>query len=183
MLTFENENAFDLIKEVNQMLTKSGNLRYSLLAKWLQGEVLLNLKKYDEAKNILSTTFDQALKQENSYLAQTIQTTLGRIALKQGDIKQAEIHFKKAIKLIETLREPLPAEDFRIAFLGDKLLPYQQLAKIYLLQNQPKRAFLFVEQSRSRALAENLNGNHNLTTSWTKQPKLSISIWRICAKN
>lgn len=162
MLTLDYEKAFELAQNANQMLVESGNFRYSLLAKWLQGEVLFNLKKYEEAKNILSATFDEALKQENSYLAQAIQTTLGRIALNQSHINQAEIHFKKAIKLIEILREPLPAEDFRIAFLGDKLLPYQELAKIYLLQGKTKAALLFIEQSRSRALADNLNNNQNL---------------------
>lgn len=163
-LTFDYEKAFELAQNANQMLIKSGNVRYSILAKWLQGEILFNLKKYEEAKNILSPTFNKALKQENSYLAQTIQTTLGRIALNQSNINQAEIHFKKAIKLIEILREPLPAEDFRIAFLGDKLLPYQELAKIYLLQGKTKAAFLLVEQSRSRALAENLNNNQNVSS-------------------
>ncbi len=159
LLTLDYPKAFVLAQKADKMLIKNGHLRYALLAKWIQGEILFHLAKYQAAETILSEAFDEALKQENPSLAQTAQTSLGRLALHQDKISEAEKHFKKAIKLIETLREPLPAEDFRIAFLGDKLLPYQELAKIYLVQGKIKEAFLLVEQSRSRALTENL-GHH-----------------------
>ena len=71
-------------------------------------------------------------------------------------MKKAESYFKKAIKIIEHLRAPLAAEEFRMAFLSDKLAPFENLAKIYLDQNRFKEAFLMIERSRSRSLAESL---------------------------
>lgn len=58
------------------------------------------------------------------------------------------------MELTETLRAPLPAEEFRMAFMADKLAPYEELAKIYLKQNKTEKAFVLIEGSRSRVLAE-----------------------------
>lgn len=166
LLVKDYQKAFGLAEEANKLLIKSGNLRYALLAKCLKGEVLFHLGKHQKAQTIFLETFNEALKQENPTLAQTAQISLGRLALDQGRIDEAEKHFKKAVKLIEILREPLPAEDFRIAFLGDKLLPYQELAKIHLHKGKIKEAFLFIEQSRSRVLTESLGGNHKSSNNF-----------------
>lgn len=165
------QKAFVLAEQANKLLVKSGNLRYALLAKWLQGDILFHLGKHQKAQTIFLEAFSEAVRQENSTLAQTAQISLGRLALNQGRINEAEKHFKKAVKLIEILREPLPAEDFRIAFLGDKLVPYQELAKIYLHKGKIKEAFLFIEQSRSRALTETLGNSHRSSDEFDEATK------------
>ncbi|HLM60505.1 MAG TPA: CHAT domain-containing protein, partial [Pyrinomonadaceae bacterium] len=82
-----------------------------------------------------------------------------KLAVRQNDNRQAEKHFRLAIKLIETLRSPLAAEEFRMAFLANKLIPYESLAKIYLTENKLRKAFTVVEKARSRVLAESLGGS------------------------
>lgn len=148
--------AFELAEQTAKMLNESRSVRYILLLKYLQGEILLNLKNFNQAEKLFSETFNEASKQDNSFLAQAAQTSLGKLSLQLNNETKAEKHFKKAIELIENLREPLPAEDFRMAFFADKLLSYQQLAGIYLKKGNVKEAFLLVEQSRSRVLAESL---------------------------
>jgi CHAT domain-containing protein len=86
---------------------------------------------------------------------------LGELALQTGETHRAKKHFKKAVKLIETLRSPLAAEEFRMAFLADKLAPFENLAKIYLSENKLKDAFLMIEKARGRVLAETLGGDFN----------------------
>lgn len=151
--------AFELAQKTSEMLKESGNLRYVLLLKYLQGEILFYLEKYAEAEKLFNETYTEGSKQDNLFLTQAAQTALGKLSLRQNDEAKAEKYFKQAIELIENLREPLPAEDFRMSFFADKLVSYQQLANIYLKKGKIKEAFLLVEKSRSRVLAESLTEN------------------------
>ena len=151
------KNALKLVKEAENLLENSGNIRHKLTAKWLEGETLRHLGKYETAENLLEKTFAEANKQEQKKIAQISLNSLGKIALQTGDTHKAERYFKKAIELIEMLRAPLPAEEFRMAFLADKLAPFENLARIYLAENKLKQAFFYIEKARARSLAENLD--------------------------
>jgi tetratricopeptide (TPR) repeat protein len=149
--------AYKLAFEANKLLDKTSNLRYKLISNMVQAECLRNLGKLSDAKSLLEKTFDDAIKQENGQIAQTSQISLGKLANTENDRLNAEKHFKKAVELIETLRSPLPAEEFRMAFLADKLVPYHELAKICLRENRIAEAFNYIQSSRSRSLVENLD--------------------------
>ena len=59
------------------------------------------------------------------------------------------------------MRAPLPAEEFQIGFIGDKLTPYIELVRLCLADGSPARraeALDFVERSRARALVDRLGG-------------------------
>ena len=154
------KNALKLIKEAENLLENSGNIRHKLTAKLLEGETLRNLGEYETAERLLEETFAEASKQEQRNIAQVSLNSLGKIALQTGDTRKAEKNFKKAVELIETLRAPLPAEEFRMAFLADKLAPFENLARIYLAENNFKQAFLYVEKARARSLTDNLDDVH-----------------------
>lgn len=151
------ENALKIILEAKNILAKTENPRQKLLAKWLHGEILRNLKKFKAAEKLLTETFVEAMSTEQTNLAQICLNSLGNLALQANDKKTAESHFKKAIKMIETLRAPLAAEEFRMSFLANKLGPFESLAKIYLTEKDFKKAFLMVEKAKARTLTENLN--------------------------
>jgi CHAT domain-containing protein len=72
----------------------------------------------------------------------------------------AEKAFKQAIAIIEDLRAPLPAEEFRTAFLADKLTPYTELVRLCLSNgvDRSAEALDYVERARSRALVDRLGG-------------------------
>jgi CHAT domain-containing protein len=153
------ESALNLAEEAENLLEKSENARPKLITEWLKGEALRNLGKYATAEYLLEETFTKATRQERLNLAQASLNSLGKLALQAGDARKAENHFKRAIKLIETLRAPLSAEEFRMAFLADKLAPFENLAKIYLAENKLEKAFLTIEKARARSLAETLGGD------------------------
>ncbi len=167
------ENALKIVLETNKLVAKTENPRQKLLIKWLQGEILRNLKKYKPAEKLLLESFAESLKNEQSNLAQICLNSLGNLSLKKNKPRIAEDYFKRAIKMIETLRAPLPAEEFRMAFLADKLAPFENLAKIYLAENDLEKAFLLTEKARARTLSENLHGNysHNDTGKTSKLSK------------
>ncbi|MEZ5426740.1 MAG: CHAT domain-containing protein [Pyrinomonadaceae bacterium] len=152
------QTALALVRDARKLLRKSENVRHKLIADWFAGEVLGNLKKTLEAEQVLKRTLTASLESEQKNIARSALNSLGRLALKTGDQKGAEKHFKKAVELVESLRAPLPAEEFRMAFLADKLAPFENLAKIYLSQKKWDKAFYYVENARSRSLAESLTG-------------------------
>src|SRR5215207_1118998 len=110
-----------------------------LLARWLRGEAA------------------RALPQ----IAERCHTSLGLLASARGETSKAEESFRRAVSLIEDLREPLPAEEFRTAFVADKLAPYDELVRLCLSNERGSRvaeAFAYAERARSRALVEMMSG-------------------------
>lgn len=142
--------ALGFIEAANKILTKSKSGKYSLLAKWLHGEALRETGRLSEAEPILLET----AKQKNPVITQSSLVSLGKLRLQQKNTLAAAAYLKKAINLIETLRDPLPAEEFRMSFLASNLEPYAELAKINLANGKTSAAFGYVEQSRSRSLAD-----------------------------
>lgn len=158
-----------LTREAEIFLNQSENLRHQLIVFWLRAEALRKLGESEKARKLLTSVFAASIKQEQPQLAQSAQISLGKLALAEKDFKQAKNRFRHAIRLIEMLRAPLAAEEFRRAFLADKLVPYKHLAKIYVAENKLQEAFLMVEKARSRSLSENL-GNVPATINNAQKP-------------
>lgn len=148
------KKVLDLAEEARKLLKSSANIRYKLAAGWLKGEALRKLGRNSEKQ--LSETLREATRQSQPNIARASLNSLGLIALEKGDTARAKKYFTKSVKLIESLRDPLPAEEFRMAFLADKLAPFENLTKIFLAEGDWKKAFHYAERARSRSLAENL---------------------------
>jgi CHAT domain-containing protein len=174
------QKVLNLVAESEKLLEKSENLRHKLTAKWLKGEALRNVGKFKESEISLSQTFKDALKQEQQNIAQITLNSLGNLALQKGDQDQAKKYFEKAIGLIEKLRAPLPAEEFRMAFLANKLAPFENLAKIHLAENDLEKAFFYIEKARSRSLLESLDKDFHLEDRTKNSSKLfeKLTNWR-----
>jgi len=160
------------IRETEKLLARSENLRQKLFAKWLHGEILLNLHRFKTGEKILLETYGEAIKQEQLNLAQVCLNSLGNLAFRKNERRTAESYFKRAVRMIETIRAPLAAEEFRMAFLSDKLAPFENLAKIYLAENDLEKAFSFIEKARARTLSESMSGNFS-NSQTTKDSNLA----------
>ncbi|MCY7374705.1 MAG: CHAT domain-containing protein [Pyrinomonadaceae bacterium] len=163
------KKARQISEEVSRLLLASENLRLKLSARFSKAEALRNLNENEKAEKELLLVFADSIKNEQPNTAQAAQISLGKLAVGRRDFRRAESHFKQAIRLIETVRAPLAAEEFRMAFLANNLAPFEHLAAIYLAENKIKKAFLITERARSRSLTENLS--ENFTAS--KNPKAS----------
>lgn len=150
--------AAELVREAKTLLAKHANPRPRILADWLHGEVLRNLRRTKPAERILVETLKKANEFEQSGLAQTCLVSLGRLALQRDDWRDAENYFARAVKLIETMRAPLAADEFRMTFLANKLAPFEALAGLYLKTGRLRQAFLTIEKAKARTLSENLDG-------------------------
>ncbi|MCI0444538.1 CHAT domain-containing tetratricopeptide repeat protein [bacterium] len=86
--------------------------------------------------------------------------TLGRTQFLSGGSGRKALN--QAIKLTETMRGEIPAEDLRISYLEDKLAPYHMLINHDLQTNSTKsveRSFELTERARSRVLQDLLEGS------------------------
>ncbi len=150
--------ALKLIRDAERLLKRGENGRLKLFAAWLRGETLRLLGDVPRAERVLGETLDEALRNEQSNLAIACLKSLGDAVVK-SDPKLAKGRYRRAVRLIESLRAPLPAEEFQMAFLADKLAPYQSLAKIHIAENDLPNAFRMIEKARARTLVDALNAD------------------------
>jgi CHAT domain-containing protein len=145
-------------------LAAAGSWRRQMLARWLRGECARSQGRLAEARALLESTLIGAEQRSLSDIAQRCHTSLGLLATTEGEIEAAEASFNRAVKLIEDLRAPLPAEEFRTAFFTDKLIPYNELVRICLNDGRDRagEALSLTERARSRALADILGGTLKL---------------------
>ena len=144
-------------------LAAAGAWRRWLTVRWLHGEAKRALESYDEALSILEDTLREAEAQEQPQVAHRCQTSLGLLHLACGRRKTAETIFQRAARIIEDLRAPLPAEEFRAAFFADKLTPYEQLASLCLAEGRVAESFGYVEKARARVLQDMMGGEQAVT--------------------
>jgi CHAT domain-containing protein/tetratricopeptide (TPR) repeat protein len=139
-------------------LVIAGTQSRVLFARWLRGEAARALGKHQEALTLLEAAAAASEQHALPQIAQRCHTSLGLLAADRGDGESAERSFERALTLIEELRAPLPAEEFRTAYIADKLLPYAELVRLCLAGGRVTKALDYVERARSRALVEMLGG-------------------------
>lgn len=141
------------------MLDKGENIRLRLSALWLRGDILANLRQFDEAENLLNRGLREAKTLEQPAIARAVMNSLGVIARETGEMRKAETMFEAAIDAAEAARAPLPGEEFRIAFLARSLEPFKNLSRLYIAQGDIEKAFVAVERARSRSLLDAVGNN------------------------
>jgi CHAT domain-containing protein/tetratricopeptide (TPR) repeat protein len=153
--------AADSAMQAETALAAAGSWGRQLLARWLRADCARKLGRWDEARQLLNATLRDAELQAIPQIACYCQTSLGELSAATGDAATAEHEFKRAVALIEEMRAPLPADEFRTAFVADKLTPYLELARLCLNDGATDRAaeaLGYVERARSRALVEMMSG-------------------------
>lgn len=84
---------------------------------------------------------------------------LGRTEQLKGQIEAALQYYRQAVTVVERLQAAIGAEDYKIAFLGDKLQVYEALILLLLdvgTAVTTQEAFDTVERAKSRALLDTL---------------------------
>src|SRR5437660_145059 len=116
--------ALDLLERSRRRYSTMGMPHQSAVAELELADAYLELNLATEALAI----YERALPQ----VAERCHTSLGLLAAARGESAKAEESFGRAVALIEDLRAPLPAEEFRTAFVADKLAPYDELMRLCL---------------------------------------------------
>jgi CHAT domain-containing protein len=159
------EGARLMAAQAEPALLISGSWQRLLLARWLRGEAERSLGNFALARKLLEETARNSELHGQPQIAERCFSSLGALALDEGNFKLAELNFKQAIDLTEQLRAPIPGEEFRTAFFSDRMSPYHELAKLCLAEGAARsvEALTFAERAKSRALADTLAGRITLT--------------------
>ena len=158
------EGARMMASKAEPALLLSGSWQRLLIGRWLRGECDRALGNSGPARELLEQTLRDAEVHGQPQIAERCFSSLGALALEEGDAKLAEVNFKKAIDLTEELRAPIPGEDFRTAFFSNRMSPYRELAKVCLSDGDARaaEALNWVERAKSRSLADTLAGRMTL---------------------
>jgi CHAT domain-containing protein len=144
-----------------RMLAAGGPLSWLIFAQWLAGDAARLAGDTPAAQSSLRTAHTLAQQHALPQIGYRCATSLGLLALSNDNREEARAIFTQAVALIETLRSPLPADDFRTAFFIDKRTPYSELARLCLEDTAPDQTIeglRYVEQARARALTDLLSG-------------------------
>ncbi len=150
ILTTAKEN----VRQAAKLLRKTPSPRYTMYATLLSAEIMIREGRPVAAIKQLGRLVEESENLDDPSTSIAALAAMGRAAVLKCDPVSAEKHLDKAVLMIESLREPLPGEEFRRAFVADKLAPFDELAGILIQQKRYREAFLTVERSRARSLVE-----------------------------
>ena len=143
------------VAEIEPVFVASQAWQPLLLARWLLGDALRLLGRRARARRVLTQAFNDSQERVIPQIEFRCLTSLGLMAASSGDVASAESLFSGAIVLIEQLRAPLPSEEFRTAFITDKLTPYIQMVRLCLDDGaRVADALHYVERARAQVLLD-----------------------------
>jgi len=117
-------------------------------------EVLLDLGNCAVAKQHLQEAARLAANLGIPDLSIRIERLLGQLALAEQQPESAEQYFKAAIQRLESVRVSLTVDEFKSAYLGDKLEVYGDVVDLLLDKGRNHEAFDYAERAKSRALLD-----------------------------
>ncbi|MFH1700352.1 MAG: CHAT domain-containing protein [Candidatus Zixiibacteriota bacterium] len=133
-----------------------------------RGNYFIENKSYDSAQTIFEKISDAYISYENLIFSRY---GIALCSYFTGNTERAIIELKNCIRLIENTNRKLPIPELKTGIFSDKIGFYNLLSAIYIqkLNSTAERAnadsaFIYLEQSKSRALMDNLSGNARMLT-------------------
>lgn len=124
----------------------------------LLARIHLDSGRPERARHICEYAIGKLEAAEMPALAYQAYFVLGLIEEDFGNTEAAFAAYRSAHRHLESLRSHLRTEDSRIAFLKDKLEVYESLVRMCLSQGKSREnqeeAFVYIEQAKSRSLAD-----------------------------
>jgi CHAT domain-containing protein len=128
------------------------------LCQLLLARIHLDAGRAAEAKEICLSALERLEQAETPALIWQALFVLGTIEEALGSPDAAYQAYRSAHQHMENLRSHLRAEEMKIAFLKDKLAVYESMVRMCLSRepsaDRQEAAFVYVEQAKSRSLAD-----------------------------
>src|SRR6266478_10047140 len=144
--------------EKQQAPARAANARVLSAQSWL--ELAETAPALQEAQKAL----DEIEGYHAPWVSYQCYNTLGRLKELNGELQEAEQLYMKAIEEIESLRGNIRLDEMRMSFGRDKYQVYENIVHLKLTKGDARKAFQFVERSKSRTLIDLLE--RNLETVW-----------------
>lgn len=147
---------------------------------FMKNKSLFEVGRQDEAKAGYDALLAYPYIQNRGEMHWIILFDRGRIAEKEGNLKEAIRFYDTAIQVIEQQRSTISVEAGKIGFVGDKQAVYHSLITALYRDQQQAKAFEYVERAKSRALVDLLAGKQNFAV---KSAGREEQIRRVLAEN
>jgi CHAT domain-containing protein/predicted negative regulator of RcsB-dependent stress response len=122
---------------------------------------LIETGKFDEVMPILDSAKKSNQNSDNEW---KILYYRGRIYESNNDLYHAEISYKKAIDIIEDIRNKIQSDEIKSFFLDKRIDVYDRLIRLLNKQNRHEESFNYVEKARSRAFLDMLDRQKQVIT-------------------
>lgn len=128
------------------------------LCEMLLARICLQNEAVAEARQLCQSALDRLATAETPAVSYQAWFVMGLIEEAGGRPRQAFQAYQAAHHRLEALRSHLKTEETKVAFLKDKLAVYEALVRLCLERRSSpgaqKRAFAYIEQAKSRSLAD-----------------------------
>lgn len=131
-----------------------GRIAQSLI---VSGQSALMAGQLEKAELFFTQALAEVNESDLSAITYACHDGLGQIAEQREQNEEARAFYRQAIQAIERLQATIGAEDYKIAFLSDKLRIYEAHILLCLQAGEEQdlnEAFATVEQAKSRALLD-----------------------------
>jgi CHAT domain-containing protein/Tfp pilus assembly protein PilF len=109
------------------------------------------LEHYEKAISLIE-------KETQPVLMATSLASLGIAYRSKGENKKAVQALRSAVRIVEDIRGQLVTQEFKSAFIEDKVRIYEELIDLLLQQGSVEEAFHYVERAKARALLDLVGG-------------------------
>lgn len=157
--------ALMLAEEAGRLFDERGLGTRHCLALTIAGDAYQALGDWHQAEASYRSALAVVEELDAPWLTYRCHHGLGRVHQQQNAQQAAYQAYRRAVEDLERIHSGFSVEPHRIAFLQDKLAPYEDLVLLCLKQPTPDdtaEAFQYVERAKSRALvdllAQNLSG-------------------------
>lgn len=152
------EEARALAEQAFEFFSTSPLIGKAVLCELLLARIYLGNQRPLEAKRFCENALRRLEQSETPALAYQGYFVLGVIEEALGNAAAALDAYRTAHERLENMRSHLKTEEMKIAFLKDKLSVYESLVRLCLENGnspeQAEQAFTYIEQAKSRSLAD-----------------------------
>jgi tetratricopeptide (TPR) repeat protein len=150
------QTVVELSRQAGGVLAQSAIGSGLTLAQTMAAEALLSLGQLEEAGQLLLRAEATADSLNIPDLVLRTNQLQGRVARQQGRPQEAEARFKETIERLESVRASISVDEFKAAYLDDKLAVYGELIGLLLEDSRAAEALSYAERAKSRALLDSL---------------------------
>ena len=130
----------------------------AVLAELLLARIALRISDIATAQKHCHEALSELIKLDSPVLLYQAEFLMGQIARAAGKDEDAYQSYSRAREAVERLRGSLRGEELKLAFFQNKLEVYEELVDLCLRrQNSSEEAFDYIEQAKSRTLADLLS--------------------------
>jgi CHAT domain-containing protein len=151
--------ALDLAAEAQQLFSRQ-NLRVkTCYAELIYAKALMLGGEKNKAQELCESVLETSREPDVPWLKYQACELLGDALLEAGNLPGAHKQYAQAIGFIEQIRAGIRVDEFRSAFLKDKLRVYEKLIRLCLDQGEPDKqaeAFFYLESRKARTLVDML---------------------------